>query len=124
MNMSENIFERCSRNAASQPQAEPAEFVGQTCSESLRRPSVWFSLFLALSAALAFMRGVGHWLVKEDSLQKANAHPPVLSGNFPCLALSGKPPRFIAVAMPGKSWLTHPGPESEVFLAEMGIHYP
>src|SRR6266850_1399336 len=73
-----------------------------------------------LSASLAFMLGVGHWLVKEDSLQKANAIA-VLSGNFPARALEAA--SLYRSGYAREIWLTHPGPEPEV-LAEMGIHYP
>src|SRR5258708_29299944 len=66
------------------------------------------------------MVGVGHWLVKEDSLQKANAIA-VLSGNFPARALEAA--SLYRSGYAREIWLTHPGPESEV-LAEMGIHYP
>ncbi len=75
---------------------------------------------LALSAALAFMLGVGHWLVKEDPLQRANAIA-VLSGNFPARALEAA--SLYRRGYAGEIWLTRPGPQSEV-LVEMGIHYP
>src|SRR5260370_12601816 len=75
---------------------------------------------LALSAALAFMLGVGHWLVKEDSLQKANAIA-VLSGNFPARALEAA--SLYRNGYAGEIWLTHPAAQTEG-LAEMGIHYP
>src|SRR5258707_322617 len=75
---------------------------------------------LALSAALAFMLGVGHWLIKEDSLQKANAIA-VLSGNFPARALEAA--SLYRKGYAGEIWLTRPGTQSEE-LAELGIHYP
>jgi uncharacterized SAM-binding protein YcdF (DUF218 family) len=75
---------------------------------------------LALSAGLALMLTVGHWLVKEDSLQKANAIA-VLSGNFPARALEAA--SLYRNGYANEIWLTHPGPQAEV-LAEMGIHYP
>jgi uncharacterized SAM-binding protein YcdF (DUF218 family) len=75
---------------------------------------------LALSAGFALMLGIGHWLVKEDSLQKANAIA-VLSGNFPARALEAA--SLYRNGYAGEIWLTHPGPQSEA-LAEMGIHYP
>jgi uncharacterized SAM-binding protein YcdF (DUF218 family) len=75
---------------------------------------------LALSAGFALLLGVGHWLVKEDSLQKANAIA-VLSGNFPARALEAA--SLYRNGYAGEIWLTHPGAQSEV-LAEMGIHYP
>lgn len=75
---------------------------------------------LALSAGLALMLGVGHWLVKEDSLQKANAIA-VLSGNFPARALEAA--SLYRSGYAGEIWLTHPGTQSDA-LAQMGIHYP
>jgi uncharacterized SAM-binding protein YcdF (DUF218 family) len=74
----------------------------------------------ALSAGLALMLSVGHWLVKEDSLQKANAIA-VLSGNFPARALEAA--SLYRSGYASEIWLTHPGPQPEA-LAEMGIHYP
>jgi len=116
MNMSENI----SNDVAGMKPANASrtgEFVGQL----LRIFAVLGVVsLLALSAALAFMLGVGHWLVKEDSLQKANAIA-VLSGNFPARALEAA--SLYRRGYAREIWLTHPGPESEV-LAEMGIHYP
>ena len=78
-----------------------------------------FALF-ALSAGLAFMLGVGHWLVKEDSLQKSGAIA-VLSGNFPARALEAA--TLYRNGYATEIWLTRPGTQSEE-LAELGIHYP
>jgi uncharacterized SAM-binding protein YcdF (DUF218 family) len=75
---------------------------------------------LALSAGLAFMLGVGHWLVKEDSLQKAGAIV-VLSGNLPARALEAAP--LYRAGYANQIWLTHPAPQSES-LAQMGLRYP
>jgi uncharacterized SAM-binding protein YcdF (DUF218 family) len=75
---------------------------------------------LTISAGLAFMLGVGHWLVKEDSLQKANAIA-VLSGNFPARALEAA--SLYRSGYANEIWLTHPGPQSDT-LTQMGIHYP
>jgi len=75
---------------------------------------------LAVSAGLAFMLAVGHWLVKEDSLQKANAIA-VLSGNFPARALEAA--SIYRNGYAGEIWLTHPGSQSGT-LTELGIHYP
>jgi uncharacterized SAM-binding protein YcdF (DUF218 family) len=75
---------------------------------------------LALSAGLALMLAVGHWLVREDSLQKANAVA-VLSGNFPARALEAA--SLYRNGYAGEIWLTHPGPQSNT-LTQMGIHYP
>ena len=73
-----------------------------------------------LSAGLAFMLGVGHWLVKEDALQKASAIA-VLSGNFPSRALEAA--SLYRKGYAGEIWLTRPGEQSQE-LVELGIHYP
>jgi uncharacterized SAM-binding protein YcdF (DUF218 family) len=75
---------------------------------------------LALSAGLAFMLGVGHWLIKEDSLRKANAIA-VLSGTFPDRALEAA--ALYRAGYAKEIWLTHPGPKSES-LTEFGLPYP
>jgi len=93
------------------------EFVGQV----LRIFAVLGALaLLALAAGFALMLGVGHWVVKEDSLQKANAIA-VLSVNFPARALEAA--SLYRSGYAGEIWLTHPGAQSEA-LAEMGIHFP
>jgi len=95
----------------------PNEFVGRL----LRIFAVLGALaLLAVSSGLAFMLGVGHWLVKEDSLQKANAIA-VLSGNFPARALEAA--SLYRNGYAGEIWLTHPGSQSGT-LTELGIHYP
>jgi uncharacterized SAM-binding protein YcdF (DUF218 family) len=92
-------------------------FIGQL----LRIFSVLGALALfTLSAGLAFMLGIGHWLVKEDSLHKANAIA-VLSGNFPARALEAA--ALYRNGYAGEIWLTRPGAQSQE-LAELGIHYP
>ena len=92
-------------------------FVGQL----LRIFAVLGALALfTLSAGLAFMLGVGHWLVNEDSLQKANAIA-VLSGNFPARALEAA--SLYRNGYASEIWLTHPGPQSDA-LTQMGIRYP
>ena len=93
------------------------EFVGRV----LRILAVLGALtLLAVSAGFAFMLGVGHWLVKEDSLQKANAIA-VLSGSFPDRALEAA--SLYRHGYASEIWLTHPGPQSDT-LTQMGIHYP
>lgn len=73
-----------------------------------------------LSAGLAFMLGVGHWLVREDSLQKAGAIA-VLSGNFPARSLEAA--SLYRDGYATEIWLTRPGTQSRE-LAALGIHYP
>jgi hypothetical protein len=75
---------------------------------------------LALSASFVLILGVGHWLVKEDSLQKASAIA-VLSGNFPARAMEAA--SLYREGYATEIWLTHPGPPSDA-LTQMGIHYP
>ena len=75
---------------------------------------------LVVSSTVALLFGVGHWLVEEDSLQKANAIA-VLSGNFPARALEAA--SLYRGGYASEIWLTHPGPQSDV-LTQMGIHYP
>ena len=75
---------------------------------------------LLVSSTVALLFGVGHWLVKEDSLQKANAIA-VLSGNFPARALEAA--SLYRGGYASEIWLTHPGPQSDA-LTQMGIHYP
>jgi uncharacterized SAM-binding protein YcdF (DUF218 family) len=95
----------------------PNEFVGRL----LRIFAVLGALaLLVLSAGLAMMLSVGHWLVKEDSLQKANAIA-VLSGNFPARALEAA--SLYRNGYATEIWLTHPGPQSDA-LTQMGIRYP
>jgi len=74
----------------------------------------------ALSAGLAFLLGVGHWLVQEDSLRKANAIA-VLSGTFPDRALEAA--SLYRAGYAKEIWLTHPGPQSDS-LTEFGLPYP
>lgn len=73
-----------------------------------------------LSAGFAFMLGVGHWLVKEDSLQKAGAIA-VLSGNFPSRALEAA--ALYRNGYAAQIWLTRPGTQPQE-LVDLGIHYP
>jgi uncharacterized SAM-binding protein YcdF (DUF218 family) len=75
---------------------------------------------LALSAGLAFLLGVGHWLINKDSLRKANAIA-VLSGTFPDRALEAA--ALYRAGYAKEIWLTHPGPKSES-LTEFGLPYP
>src|SRR5258708_39667134 len=100
MNMSENISNDV---AGMQPAnaSRTGEFVGQL----LRIFAVLGVVsLLALAAALAFMLGVGHWLAKENSLQKANAMA-VLSVHFPARALGAAALYRIGYAR--DIWLTH-----------------
>ena len=116
MQINENISNEV--NTLTPVKASPSSaFVGQL----LRIFAVLGALaLLALSAGLALMLSVGHWLVKEDSLQKANAIA-VLSGNFPARALEAA--SLYRIGYAGEIWLTHPGPQSDA-LTQMGIRYP
>jgi uncharacterized SAM-binding protein YcdF (DUF218 family) len=116
MNMSESSSNNeLSTNSALRNRS--AEFMSQL----LRIFAVLGALaLLALSAGLVLILGVGHWLVKEDSLQKANAIA-VLSGNFPARALEAA--SLYRAGYASEIWLTHPGLPSGA-LTQMGIHYP
>jgi uncharacterized SAM-binding protein YcdF (DUF218 family) len=116
MQMPENTSNDCWKLKS--PVENPAnEFVGRALRVFAALGAI---TLLALSVALVLMLGVGHWLVKEDSLQKANAIA-VLSGNFPARALEAA--SLYRGGYAGEIWLTHPGAQSGA-LAEMGIHYP
>jgi hypothetical protein len=75
---------------------------------------------LALFTSLALMLGVGHWLVKQDSLQKANAIA-VLSGHFPDRALEAA--RLYRAGYAKEVWLTNPGTDMNI-AKELGVHFP
>jgi uncharacterized SAM-binding protein YcdF (DUF218 family) len=116
MNRSENIS-----NVLTEAKLDNVSRVNEFIGRILRILAVLGALaLLALSAGFVLMMGVGHWLVKEDSLQKANAIA-VLSGNFPARAMEAA--SLYRSGYAGEIWLTHPGPQSDA-LAEMGIHYP
>ena len=116
MQKNENIF-----NEANSPKPAHANRTHDFVGHMLRIFAVLGALaLLALSVGLALMLGVGHWLVKEDSLQKANAIA-VLSGNFPARALEAA--SLYRSGFANEIWLTHPGPLSDT-LTQMGIHYP
>jgi uncharacterized SAM-binding protein YcdF (DUF218 family) len=75
---------------------------------------------LALFAACLMMLRVGHWLVRQDNLQKTDAIA-VLTGGFPARALEAA--SLYRAGYAREIWLTKPGADSQV-LKDMGIHYP
>ena len=75
---------------------------------------------LALFSGFLLMLRVGHWLVKQDDLQKADAIA-VLSGGFPARALEAAV--LYRAGYAKEIWLTKPGSEWPL-LREMDIHYP
>jgi uncharacterized SAM-binding protein YcdF (DUF218 family) len=75
---------------------------------------------LAVISALFIFLGIGHWLVKEDLLQKADAIA-VLSGNSPIRAMEAA--ALYQAGYAREIWLTHPGTHSDA-MKEFGIHYP
>ena len=75
---------------------------------------------IALLAGMALLLSVGHWLVRQDDLQKADAIA-VLSGGFPVRALEAA--SLYRNGYAREIWLTNPGTESQT-LKDMGIHYP
>jgi uncharacterized SAM-binding protein YcdF (DUF218 family) len=88
-----------------------------------------FQRLLAILGALAlltvvtvffFFLGIGHWLVKEDPLQKADAIA-VLSGNFPARAMEAA--KLYHEGFAKEIWLTHPGALSGR-LKQFGVQYP
>ena len=74
----------------------------------------------ALFAGAVLMLGVGRWLVRQDTLQKANAVA-VLSGNFPARAFEAANLYHDGYAK--EIWLTNPGPDP-LALKALGIRYP
>ena len=76
--------------------------------------------FLGTTTGLAFLLGVGEWLVREDPLQPATAIA-VLSGNIPIRALEAA--RLYHQGYAKEIWLTHPGAHADA-LKVLGIAYP
>ena len=72
---------------------------------------------LGIVTLFFFFLSVGHWLVKEDPLQKADAIA-VLSGNFPVRALEATV--LYQAGYVREIWLTHPGIRSGA-MKEFGI---
>jgi len=108
---------RQEETVAAKPQRRAVDFAGHL----LRILAVLSALALvALFAGFLLMLRVGHWLVKQDDLQKADAIA-VLSGGFPARALEAADLYHSGYAK--EIWLTKPGAESPL-LKEMGIHYP
>jgi uncharacterized SAM-binding protein YcdF (DUF218 family) len=77
-------------------------------------------ILLALFAAgMLALRGVGHWLVREDPLTHADALV-VLSGSMPYRAEAAA--RYFESGCASEVWVTRPeGPFEQ--LEELGIHY-
>ena len=97
--------------------------------EKVKAIAKHFQRLLAILGALAllavvtlffFILGIGHWLVKEDPLQKADAIA-VLSGNFPVRAMEAA--KLYHEGFAKEIWLTHPGTRSDS-LKEFGVRYP
>src|ERR1700722_11202628 len=76
------------------------------------------ALLLLLSAVLAF-RGVGHWLVREDSLAPADVIV-VLSGSMPYRAEEAA--RIFQMGYAHEVWISRPESPVEELNA-MGIHF-
>jgi uncharacterized SAM-binding protein YcdF (DUF218 family) len=75
---------------------------------------------LAVVTVFFFFLGIGHWLVKEDPLQKADAIA-VWSGNFPARAMEAA--KLYHQGYAKEIWLTHPGAHSHP-LRRFGLRYP
>jgi len=80
----------------------------------------WRLALLAVVTVFFFFLGIGHWLVKEDPLQKADAIA-VLSGNFPARAMEAA--KLYHEGYAKEIWLTHPGALSDP-LRRFGVRYP
>jgi uncharacterized SAM-binding protein YcdF (DUF218 family) len=76
-------------------------------------------LFLALLAGIFIFRGLGHWLVVEDPLEKAQAIA-ILSGRMPVRAEQAA--RLYREGYAAEIWLTH-STEPGATLAEFGVAY-
>jgi len=90
--------------------------------DSRRRRWSWRSyalLFIALLALLAAFCGVGHWLVAEDPLQKADAIA-VLSGRMPLRVLEAA--KLYRAGYATEVWLTHES-ETARSLQAFGVRY-
>ena len=102
-------------------QPVPVKSGNQFLASLLRILALFSALaLLALFLGLTVMVGVGHWLVREDSLQKANAIA-VLSGGFPGRVLEAVD--LYRQGYAKEIWLTNPGGDSPE-LRSMGIHLP
>jgi uncharacterized SAM-binding protein YcdF (DUF218 family) len=97
--------------------------------ERARAIAKHFQPLLAILGALAlltvitvffFFLGIGHWLVKEDPLRKADAIV-VLSGNFPTRAMEAA--KLYHEGYAKEIWLTHPGTRSDP-MKQFGVRYP
>jgi hypothetical protein len=75
---------------------------------------------LTVVTVFFFFLGIGHWLVKEDPLQKADAIA-VLSGNFPARAMEAA--KLYHEGFMKEIWLTHPGALSDR-LKQFGVQHP
>jgi hypothetical protein len=87
------------------------------------RVILWLLLAIVLvvtATTSAVLFGLGHWLVKEDSLKPSTAIA-VLSGNIPSRALEAA--WLYRDGYAKEIWLTHPGVPTDS-LKELGIQYP
>jgi uncharacterized SAM-binding protein YcdF (DUF218 family) len=84
-----------------------------------RRRTAFVVLLLLLVLAFFAGRNVGHWLIREDTLEHADAIV-VLSGGLPYRAQRAA--EIYAAGYAPTVWISYPaGPERQ--LSELGIHY-
>lgn len=84
-----------------------------------------FSIFLVvilIGSVLTYfsLPLIGRWLVREDSIQKADAIA-VLTGSLPSRALEAA--QLYRDGYAREVWLTHPG-NKQTMLKDLGIHFP
>ncbi len=86
------------------------------------RRTLWIALIVAAAALICvvvFLLGVGRWLVRQDTLEKAQAIV-VLSGRMPLRAIEAA--KLYREGYAPKVWLTH-STEPGATLEAMGIPY-
>lgn len=88
-------------------------------SPSRRRIAIILAICLALAAGVVGFRGVGRWLVRQDTLGKADAIV-VLSGGMPCRAEEAG--KIFRLGWAPAIWLTKPD-DVRTDLQAMGIEY-
>ena len=112
-----NELRETQTTTANAPRRPALDFTGHV----LRILAVFSALaVLALFTGCLLTLQIGHWLVKQDHLEKADAIA-VLSGGFPARAFEAVELYHQGYAK--QIWLTNPGRDWPM-LEEMGIHYP
>ena len=115
-------------NHSQNPLAEPLHYSstgqnpGNAFVAGILRVLALFSALtlLALFIGVLCMLSVGHWLVKQDNLQKADAIA-VLSGGFPARALEAA--SLYREGYAREIWLTNPVSDAQKWKS-LGLHFP